>query len=82
MGKCIPCKAMKPILDELAAEYKGRARIEIVDIGERPNEAERWRVFTIPTQIFVDAQGEEVYRHEGFMPKEDIVAKLEEMGVD
>ena len=82
MGKCIPCKAMKPILEQLATEYDGRARIEIIDIGERPDEAERWQVFVIPTQIFVDARGNEVYRHEGFMPKEDIVAKLREMGVE
>ena len=35
----------------------------------------------IPTLIFIDANGKEVFRHEGFMPKEDIVAKLKEMGV-
>ena len=81
MGKCIPCKAMKPILDELAAEYKGRARVEIIDIGERPEAAERYGVMTIPTQIFLDVDGDEVYRHEGFMPKEDIVAKLRDIGV-
>lgn len=82
MGKCIACKEMKPILDELAEEYQGRARIEIIDIGERPDQVDRYRIMVIPTQIFFDRDGNEVFRHEGFMPKEDIVARLEEMGVE
>jgi thioredoxin 1 len=36
----------------------------------------------IPTQIFFDSEGIEVWRHEGFLPREDIVAKLREMGVE
>lgn len=82
MGKCIPCKQMKPILDQLAQEYEGRCRIEIIDIGERPDQSDKYRVMLIPTQVFLDNNGNEVFRHEGFMPKEDIVAKLNEMGVD
>jgi len=81
MGVCEQCKKMKPILTELAAEYDGRCRIEIVDIGERPDQADRYSVKLIPTQVFFDADGNEVFRHEGFMPREDIVAKLREMGV-
>jgi len=82
MGKCIPCKQMKPILEELMQEYKGRARIEIIDIGQRPDQAEKHKVMLIPTQIFFDKDGQEVYRHEGFMPQADIVARLKEMGVE
>jgi len=81
MGTCIPCKQMKPILTELAAEYEGRCRIEIIDIGERPDQADKHRIDLIPTQVFFDQQGNEVFRHEGFMPKEDIVAKMREIGV-
>jgi len=81
MGKCIPCKQMKPILEELMQEYKGRARIEIIDIGQHPDQAEKYKVMLIPTQIFFAKGGNEVYRHEGFMPQADIVAKLNEMGV-
>lgn len=82
MGKCIPCKQMKPILDELAKEYEGRARIEIIDIGDHPDQADEYEVRLIPTQVFINAQGEEVFRHEGFMPKQDIVAQLQAMGVE
>jgi thioredoxin 1 len=82
MGKCIPCKQMKPVLDELKGEYEGRCRIETIDIGERPEQADRYRVNLIPTQVFLDKDGKEVFRHEGFMPKADIVAKMREMGVE
>lgn len=81
MGKCIPCKEMKPILEELKGEYAGRCRVEIIDIGEHPEQADKYGIMVIPTQIFFDKSGREVYRHEGFMPKEDIVAKLAELGV-
>jgi len=82
MGTCIPCKQMKPILDALKQEYAGRCRVEIIDITDRRDLADRYRINLIPTQIFLDASGKEVYRHEGFMPKADIVAKLREMGVE
>jgi thioredoxin 1 len=82
MGKCVACKKMKPILDELAEEYAGRARIEIIDIGEHPDQADKYEVRLVPTQVFFDAEGHEVFRHEGFMPKADIVAQLGAMGVD
>jgi len=82
MGKCVACKAMKPVLDELKDEYEGRCRIEIIDIGERPDQGDRYGVDYIPTQLFFDRHGRQVYRHVGFMPKKDIVAKLREIGVE
>jgi thioredoxin len=82
MGKCIPCKQMKPILEELKREYAGRCRVEIIDITDRRNLADKYRINLIPTQIFLDKDRKEVYRHEGFMPKADIVAKLRGMGVE
>ena len=53
-----------------------------IDIGEQPDLAEEYGIQLIPTQIFIDAHGKEIDRHEGFMPREDIVAKLAEMGVE
>jgi len=80
-GVCIPCKMMKPILDDLKEEYAGRAEILIIEIDEYPAVTQRVGIRAIPTQIFYDSQGKEVYRHQGFMPREDIVARLAEMGV-
>jgi len=80
-GVCIPCKQMKPILEELAAEYEGKASILIIEIDEYKALTRRYSIRLIPTQIFFDAQRKEVYRHEGFMSKESIKEKLKEMGV-
>jgi thioredoxin 1 len=82
-GKCIPCKKMAPILHELAEEYEGRAAIRIIDIGETEGRefSKQFSIQLIPTQVFLDGEGNEVWRHEGFLPREDIVAKLSEMGV-
>jgi len=82
MGQCEACKKMKPILDKLAAEYDGRATIRIIDIGDHPSAADEHGIKLIPTQIFIDGSGAEVSRHEGFMPRGEIVAKLRAMGVE
>jgi thioredoxin 1 len=80
-GTCIPCKKMKPILEELQAEYKGKAIVKIIDLRYEPKEASKYKIRLIPTQIFFDAEGKEVFRHEGFMDKQSIKAKFAEMGV-
>lgn len=81
-GICKYCKEMKPILDELAVEYKGKVVIKIIDIGDEPGEAEKYGIQLIPTQIFFDKDGKEVWRHEGFLPKEEIIKKFKEMGIN
>ncbi|MFO7595680.1 MAG: thioredoxin family protein [Desulfocurvibacter africanus] len=78
---CIPCKMMEPILAELEKEYEGRAAIAFVDVSIHRNQADRFGIRAIPTQIFFDAKGREIMRHEGFMDKESITAVLKELGV-
>jgi thioredoxin 1 len=80
-GTCVPCKMMLPILQELQEEYKGRAIIKIVDIRYEPEQARFYKIRLIPTQIFFDTKGNEVYRHIGFMDKESIKRKFLEMGI-
>ncbi|HPC96388.1 MAG TPA: organomercurial lyase [Sedimentisphaerales bacterium] len=81
-GKCIPCKMMAPILEELKEEYAGRMEVVFIDVWENPDAAKPYGIQVIPTQIFYDAAGKEVFRHEGFFSKEDILAKWKELGVD
>jgi thioredoxin 1 len=81
-GQCIPCKMMAPILEELTEEYRGLVIIEVIDVGDKPEAVQQYGMRVMPTQIFFDAQGTEVWRHEGFLPKETIIAKLKEMGVE
>ncbi len=78
---CIPCEKMKPILAELKTELKGKVDVQFIDIAQDAAAADKYGVQTIPTQIFFDASGKEVTRHIGFMPKIDILAQLEQMGV-
>jgi thioredoxin 1 len=79
--KCIPCKMMAPILEELKREYKGKAAIVFIDVWVHREEARKYGIRVIPTQIFFDRNGKEVFRHEGFMDKKSIVRMLGKLGV-
>ena len=79
---CIPCKMMAVVLDELREEYPGTLRVDFIDVNEDEVAAAAYHVRVIPTQLFFDASGKEVFRHEGFFPKEDILAKWKELGFD
>lgn len=74
---CVPCKMMAPILAELKKEYQGRAAVIFIDIREQKGKAKEFNVSTIPTQIFYDKAGQEVWRHKGFLDKESIKEKLD-----
>lgn len=79
--ECVPCKMMAPILVELEKEYQGRASIIFVDVWQHREQAQRFGIRGIPTQIFYDQAGREVGRHMGFMDKKTIVAALTKLGV-
>lgn len=81
-GRCIPCKRMAPILDELRKEYAGRFDVVFLDVWEDSSVAETYGVSTIPTQIFFDAEGTERFRHEGFFSREEILATWERLGIE
>jgi thioredoxin 1 len=81
-GKCIPCKMMKPILDDLKANYADHFVTQFIDVWENPDAGKPYGIEMIPTQIFFDAEGKELFRHTGFFGKEDILGKWKELGVD
>jgi len=81
-GKCIPCKMMMPILQDLKKDYVGQMKVEFVDVWLDPDAGKPYGIERIPTQIFFDASGKELYRHEGFFSKKDILAKWKSLGVD
>lgn len=80
-SKCIPCKMMKPILDELKRDYAARFVTEFIDVWENPDAGKEYGIEMIPTQIFYDAEGKERFRHVGFYGKEDILGKWSELGI-
>ena len=81
-SKCIPCKLMAPILEELKKEYAGGLQVEFIDVWQTPGAGKKYAIKMIPTQIFYEASGKELFRHEGFISKEDILAKWRNLGVD
>lgn len=79
-NSCIPCRQMRPILKELEKEYAGKATILVIDVYKYQSLARDYQIQLIPTLIFFDAKGKEVFRHLGALEKEKIVAKLKEIG--
>jgi len=81
-GKCIPCKMMAPILEELKKEYAGRFEVEFIDVWMDAAAGDKYGIKLIPTQVFFDPNGKELFRHEGFFSKEDILGKWKALGMD
>ncbi len=78
---CIPCKMMAPIIEKLKKQYEGKAAVVFIDVWKDTKAGKRYGVRAIPTQIFFDKGGREVYRHVGFLGEEAIVRQLQKMGV-
>jgi thioredoxin 1 len=79
--KCPPCKQMMPILDELRAEYSKKFQIRYIDVWQDTAAGAKYGVNKIPTQIFYDRKGNEVFRHVGFYSKKDILGTWIKLGV-
>ena len=82
-AKCIPCKAMQPIMKEVAEEYKGQLNVVFHDVWTEKGktDAMKYNIRLIPTQVFLDKDGKEYFRHEGYFPKDDVVKIIKMQGV-
>ncbi len=80
--KCLPCQLMAKMMTDLGAVYGSRAAFIFIDVWKHREVMEECEIDRMPTQIFYDQEGEEVFRHEGFMTKKAIVEKLEKLGVE
>jgi thioredoxin 1 len=79
--RCIPCKAMQPIMKEIAETYADRVQVVFYDVWKDPAPGRKYGVQLIPTQVFVDQKGNEIFRHVGLFPKEEILELLKKHGV-
>jgi len=79
--KCIPCIAMQPVMREIAQEYKGTIQVVFYDVWKTPKYAKNYGIQMIPTQVFIDKNGEEIFRHVGFYAKDEIIKMLKEKGI-
>jgi thioredoxin 1 len=80
---CIPCRAMQPIMKAVEEEFKGQVKIVFHDVWTPKGKADAavYNIRVIPTQVFLDINGKEYYRHEGYFPKENVVQVLKMQGV-
>ena len=78
---CIPCEQMKPVMEKLRANYKGKLEVIFVDVSKDKETARRFNVFAIPTQVFLDRNGKEFHRHLGFYGYEEIEPLLKKAGL-
>jgi len=79
--ECAECKKMTGVLNQVRSELEGRVDVVVVDVEAYPEEADRWRLRVIPTQIALDAKGQEVWRHEGALTPQELISKLRELGL-
>jgi len=78
---CVPCDQMRPVIDKLSWNYKGKLEVIFVDVRKTTEPAPRFRVFGIPTQVFLDSNGKEFHRHIGFYDYDSIVTVLKKAGI-
>ena len=77
---CGPCKMLAPVLDEIAVEQNGRAKVVKINVDENPALAQRYNIQSIPTLLYF-AGGEVLDRTMGAVSKQSIISKLEKLGV-
>ena len=81
--RCIPCKLMQPVMKDIEKDYAGQVKVVFHDVWTPEGEpfATSFKIRVIPTQVFLDKEGKEYFRHEGFFPKDELVKILKQKGV-
>ncbi len=79
---CIPCKKMQPIMKSIEAKYKGLIKVTFHDVWKDESSAKKYGIDLIPTQVFLDMNGNEIMRHQGFYAEEEIDKFFQSQGVN
>ena len=81
--KCIPCRKMQPVMKAIEDKYDDQIKVIFYDVwkSDQRKYAEEYDIRLIPTQVFLDKDGKEIFRHEGFFPEESIDKFLKEQGL-
>jgi len=81
---CIPCKMMQPVMKAIESKYGSQVKVVFYDVWTREQQmyAEVYKIKLIPTQIFLDENGKEFHRHEGFYPETEIDKVLKGKGLE
>jgi thioredoxin 1 len=76
---CIPCKEMEKILGSIKGKYGNQVEVRLVMAEKNEDLFKQYKIMLIPTQVFLDASGKEVFRHVGLYPEKELVIKLKEL---
>lgn len=81
--KCIPCQKMQTVMKAIEEKYGDQVKIEFHDVWTPEGKpfATQYNIQLIPTQVFLDENGKEFFRHEGYFPEEELVKVLKTKGV-
>lgn len=81
--RCIPCQKMQPIMKSIEEKYSKDVKVVFYDVWTADGKpyAQKYNINLIPTQVFLDENGKEFFRHEGFFPEEELVKILKLKGV-
>jgi thioredoxin 1 len=81
--RCIPCQKMKPVMKSIEQKYGTQVKVVFHDVWTDAGApfAKQYGVEAIPTQVFLDKEGKEYFRHVGFFPEEDLFKILNQKGV-
>ena len=80
-NSCIPCRQLRPVLQKVRKDYTGKLEVLIIDVRNNQKLASDYQIQVIPTVVFFDPTGKEVFRHQGFMSEEKVKEQLAKMGV-
>jgi len=80
---CIPCRMMQPVMKNIEKKYGDQIKVIFYDVWtqEQRKYADIYKIRVIPTQVFLDANGKEFHRHEGFYPETEIDKILQSKGL-
>lgn len=80
---CIPCKQMQPVMKAVEAKFGEQLKVVFYDVNKDENKkiSEQYKIKLIPTQVFLDENGKEFFRHQGFYPEKEITKLLQKKGL-
>lgn len=82
--RCIPCQQMQPVMKSIEKKYAGQVNVVFHDVWTEEGKpyATKYGIESIPTQVFLDSEGKEFFRHVGYFPKEELIKVLKQKGVE
>jgi thioredoxin 1 len=82
--RCIPCQQMQPIMKSIEEKYGSQVQVKFYDVWTPLGKpmADKYNIQLIPTQVFLDENGKEFFRHEGFFAEDELIKVLKTKGVE